>query len=122
MENTGTFNYTYSAQQQEEIKGIMEKYTAREESKIDLLRRLDRSTKSPGTVASIAIGTVGSLLLGVGMACVTEWTDFFAHGIAAGVVGIALMSVAYPVYAAMTRKRRERLAPQILKLGDELMR
>jgi hypothetical protein len=32
------------------------------------------------------------------------------------------MALAYPLYSVMTKKRREKLAPQIIKLSDELMR
>lgn len=44
MENgKDTFYYTYSAKQQEEIQNIRKKYLAREEDKMEKLRRLDRS-------------------------------------------------------------------------------
>jgi hypothetical protein len=121
MENTGTFNYTYSAQQQEEVKSIRQKYIPREENKMELLRRLDNSAKKPGSIAAITIGVIGSLLLGVGMTCTMVWTDFFFLGIVVGVIGIAGVSLAYPIFGAMTRKQREKLAPQIMKLSNELM-
>ena len=81
---------------------------------------LDQSTKKPGTIAALAVGTVSSLLLGTGMACIMEW-DFFAIGIAVGIVGMIGVALAYPIYAAMTKKQREKLALQIIKLSDELM-
>ena len=118
--NNGTFSYTYSARQQDEVKGIREKYAPREENKMDQLRRLDQSTKKPGTVASLAIGIVSSLLLGTGMASIMEW-DMFVVGIAVGLVGMVGVSLAYPIYSLMTKKRRARLAPEIIKLSDELM-
>ena len=37
-----------------------------------------------------------------------------------GVFGIAAVAVAYPVYSRITKKEREKLAPQILKLTEEL--
>ncbi|MDR0324976.1 MAG: hypothetical protein LBI19_02630 [Oscillospiraceae bacterium] len=123
MENTknnGTFSYTYSANQQEEVKSIRQKYAPREENKMEQLRALDRSVTTRGQIASLAIGIISSLLLGTGMACIMEW-DLLAAGIAVGVVGMVGMLLAYPVYSAMTKKRREKLAPQILKLSDELM-
>lgn len=42
-EKNATFNYTYSAEQQAEIKRIREKYTppTQEEDKMEKLRRLD---------------------------------------------------------------------------------
>jgi len=118
--NNGTFNYTYSAQQQEEVKSIREKYAPREENKLEQLRMLDQSTNKPATIAALAVGITSSLLLGTGMACVMEW-DMFIVGLAVGLVGMVGVSLAYPIYMAMTNKRREKLAPQILKLSDELM-
>lgn len=117
-----SFTYTYSAKQQEEIKRIRQKYVPREEDKMELLRRLDQSATKPGTAAALAVGILGVLALGVGMTCVTVWTDFFVLGIIVGVIGIAGVAVAYPVYNAVTKKQREKLAPQIKQLSDELMR
>ena len=37
-----------------------------------------------------------------------------------GIVGLAGLSAAYPVYTHITRKRRAKLAPEILRLTDEL--
>jgi len=122
MENTGTFTYSYSANQQEEVKNIREKYSQREESKLEQLRRLDQSVSKSGMIAGLAIGIVSSLIFGTGMACILEWQEnFFAIGIVAGVIGFIGMLFAYPVYAKMTKKRREKLAPQIIKLSNELM-
>lgn len=124
MENTNndTFTYTYSATQQEEVKKIAGKYMPREESKMDQLRKLDQSATKPGKTLSIAVGTVGSLIMGAGMSCVMVLTDLFIPGIAIGIVGIAGVALAYPIYNAVTRKRREKIAPQIKKLSEELMR
>jgi len=116
-----TFTYTYSAKQQEEIKRIRQKYIPREEDKMEQLRRLDQSATKPGMIAALALGIVSSLILGVGMTCVMVWTDFFVPGIVVGVIGIAGVALAYPLYNAVTKKQREKLAPQIKQLSDELM-
>lgn len=49
-ERKDTFHYTYSARQQKEIENIRKKYLPREENKMELLRRLDRSTSKKGMV------------------------------------------------------------------------
>lgn len=122
MEQTNeTFNYTYSAKQQEEIKRIRQKYAPREEDKMEQLRKLDESAKRPGTVVSLVVGTIGALLLGVGMCCTMVWQNLFALGIIVGLVGIAGVALAYPLYTALTKKQREKIAPQVLKLSEELM-
>jgi len=117
-----TFTYTYSAKQQEEIKRIRQKYVPREEDKMEQLRRLDQSATKPGTIAALVLGIVSALILGTGMSCVLVWDDYFIPGIIVGLVGIAGVALAYPLYNAVTKKQREKLAPQIKQLSDELMR
>lgn len=117
-----SFTYNYSAKQQEELRRIREKYTHKEEDKMEQLRRLDESATRPGMITSIAAGVIGSLLLGIGMCCTMVWIDMFVFGIVIGVVGIAVISAAYPLYSGITKKCREKLSTEILKLTDELMK
>lgn len=120
-QNKETFEYRYSARQQEEIEAIRKKYLPEEEDKMEQLRKLDRQAARKGTITAIIVGVLGCLLLGVGMCCTMEWMDrWFVQGIVIGVIGIALIAAAYPLFNRITRKEREKLAPQILKLADEL--
>lgn len=120
-ENKETFEYTYSAKQQAEIAQIRKKYLPKEEDKMELLRKLDRDATKPGTICSIAVGVVGSLVFGFGMSCVMVWSDsFMILGIVVGIIGMIMMGMAYPVYVKITKKQREKLAPQILALTEEL--
>lgn len=124
-EEKGAFNYTYSASQQKEIKRIREKYMppTEEESKMEQLRRLDQSVTRPGTIVSLIVGVISSLILGVGMCCTMVWAEhYFIPGIVIGMIGIIGMIAAYPIYAHITRKQREKLAPEIFRLSDELMK
>lgn len=122
-EKKETFNYTYSAKQQEEIKNIRKKYAAPEDDKMEQLRQLDRSVAQKGTAASLVVGMIGALLLGVGMCCCMVWGGaLFIPGILVGVAGIALVCCAYPLYVRVTEKERKRIAPEILRLTDELMK
>ena len=122
MENrNNTFNYTYSSKRQEEIRNIREKYLPREEDKMGWRRRLDRGAAKKVTAVSIMVGVVGCLLLGVGMCCTMVWMEnWFIPGVIIGVIGIAAVALAYPLYTHITRKEREKIAPQILKLTEEL--
>lgn len=119
-----TFSYSYSASRQEEIKNIRDKYAppVQEEDKLEQLRRLDRSVTWPGTIISIIIGFISTLVLGVGMCCTLVWTNLFALGVVVGLVGIAGIIAAYPVYSHITKKQREKLVPEILRLSDELLK
>lgn len=117
-----SFNFTYSAREQEEIKKIRQKYLPKED-KMEQLRRLDRSVTQKGTVCSLVIGVIGSLLLGIGMCCTMVWnTVWFVPGIVVGILGICMMVIAYPIYSHVTEKEREKIAPQILRLTDDLLK
>ena len=117
------FNYTYSAKQQEEVKRIREKYVVQEEDKMEQLRRLDQSVTQKSTMYSIVVGVIGSLVMGIGMCCCLVWQGvWFIPGILIGIIGIALVSCAYPIYNHITQKEREKIAPEIIRLTDELMK
>ncbi len=120
--NNNTFEYTYSAPQQEEIKKIRQKYLPQNQtiSKIEQLRQLDKSAEKPGRFLSIIIGILGTLMLGIGMSCTMVYIDLFVEGIVIGVIGIGIILTAYPIYKAVTKRKRKKIAPQILKLTEEL--
>ena len=133
MENKETFHYTYSAKEQEEIKAIREKYAAPEPTKDKMaqLRRLDASVTQKATTVSLVFGSIGALILGMGMSL--AMTDIgriiglgggmaMLVGILIGMIGIVLVCVAYPVYNAIIKKEREKIAPEIIRLTDELMK
>lgn len=126
MKEQETFKMTYSAQQQEEIEEIRKKYVPQPPDKMEQLRRLDASVSQKATAVSIAVGVVGTLLLGLGMSL--TMTELGAKlgaaamplGIALGVVGLGILACAYPLYNRTLKKEREKIAPQILRLTDEL--
>lgn len=123
MDNKETFSYSYSAKEQEEIKHIREKYLPKNEDKMEQLRRLDKSMTRPGSIAALIVGVLSSLILGVGMCCCMVWGDsLFIAGIIIGVVGIIGVCLAYPLYSLITKKQRAKIAPEIMRLTDELMK
>lgn len=122
MENKETFSYTYSAKEQEEIKKIREKYVPKEVDKMEQLRRLDAGVTQKGTAISLVVGIIGALILGTGMSMCMVWTELFVLGIIVGIVGIVMVSAAYPLYSYVTKKEREKIAPEIIRLTDELMK
>ena len=125
-EKKETFTYTYSAKEQEEIRKIRGKYTppTKEETSMEQLCRLDKSATKGATVVSLIVGIISALLFGVGMCCtmVPGWEQYFIPGVAVGVVGIIGVLAAYPIYSHMVRRKREKLAPEIMRLSDELMK
>ena len=135
MENRDkeTFSYTYSAKEQTEIQNIRKKYetTTEQEDKMAQLRRLDASVSSKATTVALVIGIVGALIMGLGMSlAMSELSEILGiHpdvglllGIVIGVVGIVPVCLAYPLYNRTLKKEREKIAPEILRLSDELMK
>lgn len=121
--NQNGFQYTYSAKEQAEIKRIRSKYTPKEENKMEQLQRLDASATQKATMYAIIVGVIGALILGTGMSCCMVWTDaLLIPGIVIGIIGMAVLAVAYPLYNRTLKKERERIAPEILRLTDELMK
>ena len=127
MENNQSFEYTYSAEQQQEIEAIRKKYLPKEEDKMEQLRRLHSIPTQTAQAASLAIGVLGTLILGTGMSlCMTELGAALGHlamviGILVGLFGLVMVALAYPVYNIVLRKERQRIAPEILRLSDELL-
>lgn len=121
MSNKNHFEYTYSASKEEEIQKIRDKYIPKEESKMDILLHLDARVTTKATSYAIAVGIISSLVLGIGMCCCMEW-NYFLLGILIGLLGIAGIICAYPIYSYILKKERQKIAPEILKLTDELMK
>lgn len=121
MDDRESFEFTYSAPEQEEIRRIREKYLPKQESKLDQLRRLDESVTRKGTVVSLIVGIIGTLIMGAGMSMCMVWTDILlTPGIAVGLVGMVGVALAFPLYQRITARERERIAPEILRLSEEL--
>ena len=118
-----TFQYSYSSKQQDEVEAIKRKYMPKQEDKLEQLRKLDKSAETPGTVVGLILGIIGTLVMGTGMSCVMVWTDsLFVVGILFGLLGMVMIASAYPVYKMITKKQREKIAPMILALSEELLK
>lgn len=126
-----TFNYTYSAEQQKEIETIRKKYIAdtnnNEVNKLEQLRRLDYGVTKKANIISLSVGILSVLVMGSGMSLVM--TDLGEKigiagtsliGVLIGIVGMIGVILAYPLYRCIIEKERKKIAPQILKLTDEL--
>ena len=128
MENKEEFSFTYSADQQKEVEAIRKKYLPREADKMEQLRRLHAIPTQKAQASSLAVGVVGTLIMGTGMSlAMTEIGAALGSlamvlGILVGVVGMVLMALAYPLYNRVLKKQREKIAPEILRLSDELLR
>jgi len=128
--NQTPFAYTYSAKDEAEIKRIRDKYTTQksELNKLEQLRRLDNGVAQKATAYALIPGILGALLFGTGMSLIlTDIGSFLGttlsliSGILLGLLGIIPIALAYPIYLRTVEKERERIAPEILRLTDELM-
>ncbi len=123
--NKEGFSYTYSAGERDEVKRIRSKYLpdSEVEDKLTRLRRLDASVPRKGTVRAITVGTTGTLTLGGGMSmALVGGGVWFIPGIVIGLLGMVLIASAYPLFMAITKRERARIAPEILRLTEELMK
>ena len=137
MENNNqeqnVFSYNYSAKEQAEIKKIREKYTPPTdvEDKMERLRRLDASVTQTAQIVALILGIIGTLILGFGMSLIlTNLSSMIglshdvamAVGIVIGILGGGAASLAFPIYNVIVKGRRKKLAPEIIRLTDELMK
>ena len=117
------FNYSYSASKQNEIDRIRQKYLPKqqntEQDKLERLRRLDAGCESAAQIAGLVLGIVGTLVFGLSMCCFLVWGKYILGSLIA-IVGIPMMIAAKPVYDRVLAARREKAAPEILRLSAEL--
>ena len=121
MENKKeTVSITYSAEEQKELNAIRAKYAPKGSkplTNLDKAKAIDARVESKGTMAGLAVGIMGALIMGLGMTCVLVW-DKLALGILIGLVGMAGVAGAYPVYQRAIRKERAKAADEIMKLSE----
>ena len=127
MENN-SFEYTYCAKHREEIESIRKKYLPPEEDKMEQLRRLHSIPTKKAQAASIAAGVLGTLILGTGMSlCMTDLGAALGQlamviGIVVGILGLVMVALAFPLCNYVLGKERQRIAPEILRLSEELLK
>ena len=119
------FNYKYIApteEERKEIDSIRRQYAPKEqkETKLEKLRRLDALVKNTALVWSLVFGVVGTLIFGLGLTMILEWS-IWAWGIVLMVVGSVPMAIAYPVYKFLLTIYKNRYGEEILRLSEELL-
>lgn len=121
MDNTNTFEYSYSAEKAREVEAIRRKYEEPKEDKFEQLKALDRQAERRGQILSIAIGIIGTLILGTGMSMVmVGQVTYFIPGVVIGIVGALALGAAYPIYKKVTQKDRDKVAGQVLALVKQI--
>ena len=117
------FCLVYAAEEQEELKAIRQKYLPPEQDKMQQIRKLDAGVTGRARMAAITLGVLGVLVMGLGMSCCMVWLgNWFIPGIVIGLVGMAMAGQAYPVYLREEKTERQRIAPEILRLTEGLIK
>ena len=121
-----SFTYTYSAEQKDEAKRILEQYTSAPKAEqpllpLDELHKIDDRIRTKALITSLSLGIVGTLILGGGMSMVMVFTDtLIVPGILVGLVGMAVAFIAYPVHNRVLKREREKNADRIQTLAAEV--
>lgn len=111
------------------VQKIRTQYTERQHTELDELKALDVKVKKPANVFAYTYGAAGAVVMGAGMSLVMTdigamigLTATMAPGIAVGVVGLGMALSTYPNYNRVLKQEREKIAPEILHLSDELLK
>lgn len=111
---------------------IREQYEEKSESNIYKLRRLHAKVKRPAATIAYILGTLGALVLGIGMCFAMNVLEAGTYGfiiikdnmmlpgIIIGLIGIIVISVNYPIYKAFLSCRKRKYAAQIIELSDKI--
>ena len=106
-------------------ESIAKEYAPRNDSKVVALKKLDQKAKLPATATAYAVGIVSALVLGMGM-CLSmhvigaATTGMLILGIILGLIGIAGVSVNYPLYKRLLEQGKKQYAGDIIRLAQEI--
>ena len=105
---------------------IASEYAPKETRKVVALRKLDNKAKLPANVFAYTFGIVMALVLGVGM-CLSMGVIGDGNvvsmvlGVIIGVVGIAGVSVNYPIYRKILENSKKKYSADILALANQIV-
>ena len=106
-------------------ESIAKEYAPKETSKVVALRKLDNKAKQPANIFAYTFGIISALVLGVGMClCMGQFnlngTLSMVLGIIIGIIGIAGVSVNYPIYKKLLKQGKDKYAFEIVELAKEI--
>ncbi len=112
-----------NTKEQREAAKIMEGYVDKPKTGLERLKALDKEARRPADVFAYIFGSLGALIMGIGMClAMPEVAEgYIPLGIGIGIVGIAMMSFNYLLHKRILAKRRSKYSERILSLSDELL-
>lgn len=104
---------------------LANEYAPKDTSKVVALRKLDAKAKRPAVVFAYTFGVVSSLVLGIGMCLAMKVIGSgtqasFVLGVIVGLLGIAGVSVNYPIYKKLLSSGKQKYAFEIMELAKEI--
>ena len=101
-----------------EEERLRAEYTPKTKTGLDEAIKLDRKAKRGPTILAFVLGIIGALVLGVGMCLamqvIESGTPAMVLGVIIGIVGIAIVSVNYPIYTRFLKAQKEKYGSAIL--------
>lgn len=102
---------------------IANEYSAKKESKVIALKKLDKKAKLPANIFVYTNGILMSLILGLGM-CLSMGVigngKFIVLGVIIGIIGIVGVSTNYFSYKKILKESKEKYAQDIIRLANEI--
>lgn len=104
---------------------LANEYTPKDTSKVIKLRKLDKKAKQGANIFAYSFGIFSALVFGIGMCLSMKIigngsTALTVLGIIIGIIGIALVSVNYPIYKKLLEKGKKKYAFEIVELAKEI--
>lgn len=128
MNNDNNFQYTYTAAENQEVQKILSQYAQKAPSGLEMLKALDAKVKGPANTFAYTYGAISAVIMGAGMSLVMTdigamvgLADALIPGIVTGIAGLCMALSTYPIYKRMLKRRKQKYAPQILALSEQLM-
>ena len=104
---------------------LADEYAPKDTSKVVALRKLDAKAKRPACIFTYSVGILSALVFGTGMCLAmgqigSGTTGSFVLGIVVGLLGMAGMSVNYPIYKKLLSQGKQKYAFEIMELAKQI--
>lgn len=116
-----------SEQEKKMAQKIIGAYEEKKETTFDKLKKTHAKAQKPALVFSYVFGGVSALIMGAGMSLLM--TDFLGLGnttsmvigVIAGVIGMGMAALTYPIYKKLLAKGKKKYAAEIASYKKELL-